>query len=41
MKITTMNQLSAYVKDVRSDQKLSQTEVAPRVGIRQDTVSNF
>lgn len=41
MKITSAHQLSAYMKDVRLTQKLSQGKVASKVGIRQDTVSNF
>jgi HTH-type transcriptional regulator/antitoxin HipB len=41
MKITNTKQLSAYLKDVRLDGGLSQTDVARKVGIRQDTVSSF
>jgi HTH-type transcriptional regulator/antitoxin HipB len=41
MKITNTKQLSAYLKDIRSDNGLSQTDVANKVGIRQDTVSSF
>ncbi|ATG75725.1 XRE family transcriptional regulator [Zobellella denitrificans] len=43
MKVSVTNayQLSAYMKDVRLTQKLSQGKVADKVGIRQDTVSNF
>ncbi|MCH1931509.1 helix-turn-helix domain-containing protein [Shewanella sp. A25] len=41
MKVTTPKQLSNYLKDVRLSQKLSQTKVASKVGIRQDTVSSF
>ncbi|WP_022941965.1 helix-turn-helix domain-containing protein [Psychromonas hadalis] len=41
MKISTTKQLSAYLKDVRLDSELSQTDVAKKVGVRQDTVSNF
>ncbi len=41
MKISTTKQLSAYLKDVRLDNHLSQTDVAKKVGLRQDTVSNF
>jgi len=41
MKISTTKQLSAYLKDVRLDSHLSQTDVAKKVGVRQDTVSNF
>ncbi len=41
MKISTTKQLSAYLKDVRLDNNLSQTDVAKKVGVRQDTVSNF
>ncbi|MBM7456006.1 HTH-type transcriptional regulator/antitoxin HipB [Oceanisphaera litoralis] len=41
MKVTNAHQLSAYMKDVRLTQKLSQGKIADKVGIRQDTVSNF
>ncbi|MGB5445508.1 MAG: helix-turn-helix domain-containing protein [Psychromonas sp.] len=41
MKITNTKQLSAYLKDIRLDAQLSQTDIAKKVGIRQDTVSNF
>lgn len=41
MKITSTQQLSAYLKDVRLDDGLSQTDIARKVGIRQDTVSSF
>ncbi|QCJ71905.1 transcriptional regulator [Providencia heimbachae] len=41
MKVTNTRQLSAYMKDVRETKKLSQSKVASKVGIRQDTVSNF
>lgn len=41
MKISTTKQLSAYLKDIRLDNKLSQADVAKKVGVRQDTVSNF
>lgn len=41
MKVTNTRQLSAYLKDARVTQKLSQGKVASKVGIRQDTVSNF
>ncbi|MDE9517990.1 helix-turn-helix domain-containing protein [Xenorhabdus bovienii] len=41
MKVTNSKQLSAYLKDVRLTQKLSQGKVASKVGIRQDTVSSF
>ena len=41
MKITNARQLSTFMKDVRLTQKLSQGKVAGKVGIRQDTVSNF
>jgi len=41
MKVTNAHQLSAYMKDVRLTQKLSQGKIAGKVGIRQDTVSNF
>ncbi|MCT8342296.1 MULTISPECIES: helix-turn-helix domain-containing protein [Photorhabdus] len=41
MKVTNSKQLSAYLKDIRLTQKLSQGKVASKVGIRQDTVSSF
>jgi HTH-type transcriptional regulator/antitoxin HipB len=41
MKITNAKQLSIYLRDVRLAENLSQGKVASRVGIRQDTVSNF
>ena len=41
MKVTSAKQLSAYLKDARLLQKYSQGKVADKVGIRQDTVSNF
>jgi HTH-type transcriptional regulator/antitoxin HipB len=41
MKITNTKQLSAYLRDIRLDEQLSQTDVARKVGIRQDTVSSF
>ena len=41
MKISTTKQLSAYLKDIRLDNHLSQTDVAKKVGVRQDTVSSF
>ncbi len=41
MKISTTKQLSAYLKDVRLESGLSQTDVAKKVAVRQDTVSNF
>ncbi|MGL5359546.1 MAG: helix-turn-helix domain-containing protein [Shewanella sp.] len=41
MKITTAKQLSNYLKDTRQSLKLSQSKVASKVGIRQDTVSSF
>ncbi|WP_046395896.1 helix-turn-helix domain-containing protein [Photorhabdus aegyptia] len=41
MKVTNSKQLSAYLKDIRLTQKLSQGKVANKVGIRQDTVSSF
>jgi len=41
MKVTNSNQLSAYLKDARLNMKLSQSNVASKVGIRQDTVSSF
>jgi HTH-type transcriptional regulator/antitoxin HipB len=41
MKITTAKQLGSYLKDARNRARQSQSEVAKRVGIRQDTVSSF
>ncbi|MGK3115020.1 helix-turn-helix domain-containing protein [Candidatus Pantoea formicae] len=41
MKVTNAKQLSNYLKDVRQSERLSQEKVASKVGIRQDTVSNF
>lgn len=41
MKITNAKQLSAYLRDVRLSDDLSQGKVASKVGIRQDTVSSF
>lgn len=41
MKITNAKQLSAYLRDVRLSEDLSQGKVASKVGIRQDTVSSF
>ncbi|HHQ6557184.1 TPA: helix-turn-helix domain-containing protein [Serratia fonticola] len=41
MKITNAKQLSIYLRDVRLAENLSQEKIASRVGIRQDTVSNF
>ncbi|MEQ5401646.1 helix-turn-helix domain-containing protein [Providencia rettgeri] len=41
MKVTNTRQLSTYMKDVRETKKLSQSKVASKVGIRQDTVSSF
>ncbi|QSX37555.1 helix-turn-helix domain-containing protein [Shewanella sedimentimangrovi] len=41
MKVTTSKQLSNYLKDARLAMKLSQSKVANKVGIRQDTVSSF
>lgn len=41
MKVTTAKQLSNYLKDTRLSLKLSQSKVANKVGIRQDTVSSF
>jgi HTH-type transcriptional regulator/antitoxin HipB len=41
MKVTNSRQLSAYLKDIRLNQKQSQTDTAKKVGIRQDTISSF
>lgn len=41
MKVTNAKQLSTYLKDARLNEHLSQSKVASKVGIRQDTVSSF
>ena len=41
MKITSPEHLAIYLKDVRKGQEQSQTALAQRVGLRQDTVSKF
>jgi HTH-type transcriptional regulator/antitoxin HipB len=41
MKVTNAKQLSVYLKDARLNEHLSQSKVASKVGIRQDTVSSF
>lgn len=41
MKITRASQLSQCLKNYRLQASLSQEKVADKVGIRQDTVSNF
>ncbi|MDT3295073.1 helix-turn-helix domain-containing protein [Shewanella sp. SP2S2-6] len=41
MKVTNAKQLSTYLKDARLNAQLSQSKVASKVGIRQDTVSSF
>lgn len=41
MKITSPRQLAIYLRDLRKTQKLSQTAIAKRVGIKQDTLSKF
>jgi HTH-type transcriptional regulator/antitoxin HipB len=41
MKVTNSRQLSAHIKDIRLNQKQSQTGTAKKVGIRQDTISSF
>jgi HTH-type transcriptional regulator / antitoxin HipB len=41
MKVTNSKQLSAYIKDTRLNLAQSQSKVAKKVGIRQDTVSSF
>lgn len=41
MKVTNAKQLSTYLKDARLNEQLSQSKVASKVGIRQDTVSSF
>ncbi|WP_369789440.1 type II toxin-antitoxin system antitoxin HipB [Rouxiella sp. WC2420] len=41
MKITSPKQLAIYLRDLRKTQKISQTDLASRVGIKQDTISKF
>lgn len=41
MKVTSPQQLSAVLRDIRLNQKLSQQAVADQVGILQTTVSSF
>ncbi|AWB69196.1 transcriptional regulator (plasmid) [Saccharobesus litoralis] len=41
MIIYSAKQLSAYLRDERKGQSLTQQEVAKQVGIKQNTVSNF
>ncbi|WP_028773480.1 helix-turn-helix domain-containing protein [Shewanella waksmanii] len=41
MKVTNSKQLAVYLKDARLNMQLSQSKVGKKVGIRQDTVSNF
>lgn len=41
MKVTNAKQLSTCLKDARLNAQLSQSKVASKVGIRQDTVSSF
>ena len=41
MRITSSKQLSNYVKDSRKRCNLSQSTIAKKVGIKQDTVSKF
>lgn len=41
MKVTNAKQLSTYLKDARLNPQLSQSKVASKVGVRQDTVSSF
>lgn len=41
MKVTSAQQLSNVLKDHRKQQKQSQTVVARKVGLRQDTISSF
>ena len=40
-KATTAKELSNYIKDIRISKELSQSNIAKKVGIRQDTVSSF
>jgi HTH-type transcriptional regulator / antitoxin HipB len=41
MKITSPKRLAIFLKDLRRTQKLTQADIAKRVGIRQDTISKF
>ncbi len=41
MKVTSPNQLASMIKEYRLDAKLTQSDVAKEIGIRQDTVSSF
>jgi len=41
MRITSPRQLAIYLKDLRRSEKLTQSDVARRVGIRQDKISKF
>lgn len=41
MKITTAQQLSNYIQDIRLSQGLSQAKVGEQIGLRQGTISNF
>lgn len=41
MKITSPKQLAIFLKDLRKTQKLTQADIAKRVGLRQDTISKF
>ncbi len=41
MKITSPRQLAIYLRDLRKTQKISQTTLANKVGIKQDTISKF
>ncbi|MDB1145354.1 MAG: helix-turn-helix domain-containing protein [Alcaligenaceae bacterium] len=41
MIITTPRTLAVYLRDYRKRQKLSQSEIANKVGLRQATISDF
>lgn len=41
MKVTSAEQLSHVLQEIRKQQGLSQSSTAQKVGIRQDTVSKF
>ncbi len=41
MKITSTKQLSSFFKDARKRKDISQSTVAKKIGIKQDTVSKF
>lgn len=40
-KTTTVKELSNYIRDVRVSKGLTQSNIAKKVGLRQDTISSF